>query len=510
MGRIIKKALLYIFVCLLSLIALFFIGVFWPLSEVAPVKTEKPIAIENVSVLDVVLGEIQTNQTVVIKNRRIDSVGPPEKIKLPKEAIRIDGRDKFLMPSLWDMHTHVYKIMPMLDMPLFIAYGVTNVRDMTSCPRENDPFVPCPEDLKSWTKAAENNQLVAPRIQGIASWHLNGPSIHKRIKGLPEFFGTANAEQARELVRYYVGKVDAIKVYNYIPRDAYFALVDEARKQGIDVIGHRPHAVSAIEAATNQKSIEHASFILHESFTGSAELRTLAKTKKSWHEDRRRMLDEHDPAMADDIFNAMKDSGTWYVPTHLTRRVDAYGEEPLILEDPLIRYLHPLMNWQWLEDVNKTINRDPSPGARQTYREFYHKGLELTKKAHDAGVKILVGTDYIVAGATVHDELAQLVLAGLTPFEALRAATILPAEYFGLEQIYGRVAEGMAADLILLNKNPFEDILHSKNIEAVVFNGNLYDRTKLDKISKHVERQAKSWTVACKIIWEFIKHPVNY
>lgn len=495
---------------ILLLIVVFTVGVIWPTKAVTPVVTAAPISIKNVTVIDTKTGLLQLKQQVVINNQRIVYVGPASNAPILQSAILIDGTGKYLMPSLWDMHAHVYKFMPLLDLPLFIAYGVTNVRDMTSCPKAHDPIAPCPEDLKRWTKAASKGELIAPRIQGIASWQVNGPSVHRKIKGLPEFFGTANAEQARAFVRFYDGKVDAIKVYNYVSREAYFALVGEAKQRGIDVIGHRPHAVSAIEAAQNQKSIEHARFILHESFAGREQLRALAEIKGAWHEDRRRMLDEHDPTMAAAIFAAMVEADTYYVPTHLTRRVDAYGEEALILEDPNTRYLHPLLRMQWLEDVDKVINKAPSPEGRKTYRDFYHKGLELTGAAHRAGVKVLAGSDYIVAGVTLHDELQQLVMAGLSPIEALQAATVTAAEYYSLEHSYGQVKAGMMADLILLNANPLDAISHTKNIETVIFNGNLYDRNKLDEISAYVERQAKSWSVACKVIWSFLKSPVNY
>lgn len=493
----------------LALVGLFFCGLFWPLEEINLIKTEVPIAILNTSIVSVDRGEVLANQTVLIDHKRIQFVGSSDQAAIPENAIRIDGNNRFLMPALWDMHTHIFKVTPLLDLPLYIRYGVTNVRDMASCPKVGDPFAACPEDFRRWTAQANHDQLIGPRIQGIASWQVNGPAIHDRIKGLPEFFGTATPQQAREFVRYYVDKVDAIKVYNNISRDVYFALVDEAKKIGIPVIGHRPYAISAIEAAAHQKSIEHARFFLHESFEGSTELRAAAE-QGLWHEDRRRMLDEHDPQRAEEIFRAMKSSGTWYVPTHITRRVDAYGEDPLILEDPALRYLHPLMKWQWLEDVNQVIDEDPSAAARQTYRDFYHKGLELTGAAHSAGVKILVGTDYIVAGITVHDELEQLVMAGMTPVAALRAATLLPAEYFGLQNLYGSIAQGMAADLILLNQNPLEDIRNTRTIETVIFNGNLYDRKKLNEISSQVERRARSWSIGCKIVWEFIKNPVGY
>jgi len=507
--RVLKQVVIYFFIVIFLLVMLFAVGILWPAQNVDAIKNERSIAIINTSVLDIAAGVILPNQTVLIANKKIQFVGSLPDSAISDDAIRIDGRNNFLMPSLWDMHTHIYKITPLLDLPLYIRYGVTNVRDMTSCPKANDPFAACPEDFKRWTEQANNNQLVGPRVQGITSWYLNGPGIHDQIQGLPEFFGAANTQQAREFVRYYADKVDAIKVYNNISRESYFALVDEAKKVGIDVVGHRPLAISAIEAAQHQKSIEHARFILHESFAGSAELRESA-TQGLWREDRRRMLDEHDPQMANAIFTAMKNSGTWYVPTHLTRRVDAYGDDPLILEDPALRYLHPLMKWQWLEDVNKVINEAPSPQERQTYRDFYHKGLELTGAAHRAGVKVLVGTDYIVAGITVHNELEQLVMAGLSAVDALRAATVLPAEYFGLQKEYGGVVAGMKADLILLNKNPFEDIRNTQSIEAVIFNGNLYDRKKLDEISDTVEKRARSWSIACKILWEFIKNPAGY
>lgn len=512
--RMIKQIFRYFSYLVITLTALFTLGVIWPHKVIDPVTTKTPIIINNVSIVDVKAGQIITNQSVLINNQHIIAIDEPNKLLLhagllDADALHINGKNRFLIPALWDMHTHIYKTTPLLDMPLYIRYGVTNVREMASCPTANDPFVACPEDLKNWTQAAIDNQLIGPRIQGTTSWLLNGPGIHNSIKNLPEFFGTANAEEARKLVHYYTGKVDAIKVYDHISREAYFAVVDEAKKSGLDVIGHRPHAISAIEAATHQKSIEHARFILHESFPGSAALRE-AVTKGEWKEDRRRMLDEHDPELANKIFTAMKNAGTWYVPTHLTRRVDAYGDDPIVLRDPLLRYLHPLMKWQWLEDVNKTISEDPSPQARQTYREFYQKGLELTGKAHKAGVRILLGTDYIVAGATVHDELEQLVLAGLSPAEALRAATLSPAEYFGLEQDYGQIQAGMMADVILLNQNPLENIRHSTSIEAVIFNGNLYDRNKLDAIENTVMSRANSWAIGCKILWEFIKNPGSY
>jgi imidazolonepropionase-like amidohydrolase len=493
----------------ISVGVLFTIGVLWPLDELVPSRANGPLAIVDATIVDVRNETLIHNQSVLIEGGRITAVGGATDFEVPPSALVIQGSGRFLIPALWDMHAHVYAISPLLDLPLYIAYGVTNVRDMQSCPTPGDPFISCPEDKRRWTDEAVAGARVAPRVVGTASFMANGPGMLDRLGGVPTFFGTATPEEARAFVRHFAGNVEAIKVYDRIPRDVYFHLVKEAKFLGLDVVGHRPHAVNAIEAAEHQKSIEHARFILHESFNGSAELRELGGTPE-WREDRRRMLDEHDPLMAEAIFAAMVRNGTWYVPTHMTRWADAFADDDAVRQDPLLRYLHPLMKWQWLEDVDATVSSDPSLEARATYREFYRKGLELTGAAHRAGVSILVGTDYIVAGADVHRELEQLVLAGLTPVEALRAATVAPTEYFGLEAHYGTVMTGMVADLVLLNANPLADIRNTQRIETVIFNGNAYDRPALDQISAHVQRRAKSWSVACKILWRFIKNPVSY
>ncbi|HEX8252509.1 MAG TPA: amidohydrolase family protein [Thermoanaerobaculia bacterium] len=504
--KIVKRTLAGMLLLIVAAVAIFAIGVVWPQRRLEAVRTTGPVAFVNVNVIDVRAGTTIPNQTVLIENGRIHAAG--SNVPLPPNVRRIEGRDRYLMPALWDMHTHVFAVSPLLDLPLYIAYGVTNVRDMQGCPKPGDPFVACPEDKRRWTAEALAGTRVGPRIVSSTSWMANGPGMVKRLGDVPAYFDTANPEQARQFVRHFAGGVDAIKVYDRIPRDAYFAMADEAKRLGVDLVGHRPRAVSAIEAAAHQRSIEHARFILHESFPGSAELRKASLT--DWREDRQRMLDEHDPAMAAEIFAAMKKHGTWYVPTHLTRWSDAYADDPVVREDPLLRYLHPLMKRQWLEDIDETISDDPSPAARETYRRFYRKGLELTGAAHRAGVKVLAGTDYVVAGADLHRELQQLSLAGLSNADVLRAATLSPAQYFNLESQYGTIEAGKVADVILLRANPLQDIRNSQELEAVVFNGNVYDRAALAKISQYVEGQAGSWTAACKMIWRFVKSPGGY
>lgn len=506
-SQTLKLAGLSVLTLLLIGTLLFAVGVLWPLDELEAPRTTRALALTGVDVIDVRHGSIRRDQTVVVESARIVAAGDRHIVNVPASAEIIDGRGRYVVPALWDMHAHVYAVSPLLDLPLYIAYGVTNVRDMQGCPKPGDPFVACADDKRRWTNEAVAGARIGPRIAGTTSWMANGPGMAQRLGGVPEYFDTATPEQARRFVRHFDGSVDAIKVYDRLPRPSYFALVDEARRRGMSVVGHRPRAVSAVEAAAHQKSIEHARFILHESYAGSAELRA---SGAAWKEDRRRMLAEHDPRKAEEIFRAMAAHGTWYVPTHLTRWSDAYADTPAVRADPLLRYLHPLMRRQWEEDVDELLAEDPSPEAREIYRQFHRKGLELTGAAHRAGVRVLAGTDYLVAGADLHREMQQLVAAGLTPAEALRAATWSAAEYFELGADYGTVEAGRVADLLLLRANPLEDIRNSTAIEAVVFNGNLYDRAMLDAIENQVASRARSWGVGCRIVWRFLKNPAAY
>jgi imidazolonepropionase-like amidohydrolase len=511
MSRRFRRVALWSMAPLFLAMALFALGVLWPLPPATPVRTGHPLAFVGATLIDVERGTPVPGRTVLIHQGRIAAVGRDGAVDLPGRVARIDARGMYLVPALWDMHAHVYAVSPLLDLPLYIAYGVTNVRDMQSCPRAGDPFISCPDDKRRWTREAREGRRVGPRIIATTSFMANGPGMRERLSGVPRFFGTESPGEARAFVRHQAAQgVDAIKVYDRIPREAYFALVAEARRLGLDVVGHRPLAVSAVEAAAaGQKSIDHARVFLHEAYPGSAALRAAAEAG-GWREERRRMVDEHDPALAQAIFRAFVEHDTWYVPTHLTRRVDAYADDPVVRQDSLLRYLHPLMKWQWLEDVDATVAEDSSAAGRQAYRDFYQKGLELTGAAHRAGVRILAGTDYIVAGADLHRELEQLVAAGLSPAEALKTATLNPALYFGLEREYGSIAPGKVADLLLLGADPLHDIRNTQRIRAVVFNGNLYDRRALDGLQARVRERARSWSVGCKILWRFLRQPVSY
>ena len=486
----------------------FLLLVAWPLPPPPTPPSRVSLAITGVDVVDLDAGRLLRDRTVLLTEGRILSVQAGD-AAVPGDYRRIDARGKYLMPALWDMHVHVHALSPMLDLPLYVANGVTRVRDMQGCPRQDDPFIACSGDKARWTAEALAGQRVAPRIIESTSFMANGPGMAVRVGGVPAYFDAATPAQARAFVRHFAATADSIKVYDRIPRAAYLALADEARRHGLPVVGHRPHAVSALEAVRHQRSLEHARFLLHEGYDGAEALRVVAGTP-AWREDRRSMVDRHDPARSEAIFEAMRAAGTYYVPTHLTRWADAYAETPAVLQDPALATLHPLLRMQWREDVVAVVDRDPSPEARRAYRDFHRLGLVLTGRAHRAGVKVMVGTDYIGAGSDAHREMALLVDAGLSNLDALRAATVVPAEYAGLADHAGRVLPGHSADLVLLDADPLRDIRHTRRIHAVVFDGRLLDPPALQAIHAHARAAARSWSVGAKILWRFVRQPVAY
>jgi imidazolonepropionase-like amidohydrolase len=467
-------------------------------APLSPEHTSIPVVIANVGVVDLDGGAILPEQTVVIEKGRIKALGPRDAITVPGDAVRIDGVGRFLIPGLWDMHVHHgTEMSPQLTMPLFIASGVTNIRDMGGYASL--------EQKIDWRVQIRSGKLLGPRIMGQTGQTL---------------FRLRSAVEARELVAGIEAGNDFIKVLNQVLPDPYFALLEAANRKGIPVLGHRPRAVGAIDAArAGHRSFEHARLFLFECFPGAPELRERHRAQYAGEATsagrlvttdlRRAMIDDHDPEMFDALVATMVENDTWFCPTHITRKMDAFAADVAYRNDPRLKYIHFLERWEWNGDADGMIARDPSPRGRATFMDFYEKGLELTGRAHRAGVKVLAGSDahdaYCFPGFGLHDELQELVKAGLTPVEALRTATVNPAQYFGLSEDFGSIAEGKVADLVLLDANPLEDVANTTTIHAVVYDGNVYTRDDLDETLEYVENNASRLRIVARAIWSNLR-----
>ncbi len=451
---------------------------------------DAPVVLQHVHVVDVQSGEVHEDQRVVIAGGRIRSVGhfpaptdtyaPPPP---PDNGVLVDATGLYLIPGLWDMHAHVrHPLATTLVLPQFVAHGVTGVRDMNSECETPEEGV-CIGDVQGWQRQIEAGDLTGPRLLALSSFPLNPPWDYRVSE--PEIRG-----MVRELHR---RGVDLVKTYVRLSPEAFAWAVDEANALGIAAGGHLPLQMTASEASeAGVRSVEHARDFLFDCFPGSAAFRAGARSQDPPVDVMRQMVEEHDQAACADAFDTFARNGTWYVPTHVTRRMDALADDPAFRDDPRARYVWPEVWGQWQADADRMVALDPSPEGRRVMRGFYETGLAITGRAHAAGVPIVLGTDagdtYVFFGSSVHDELGELVKAGLSPAEALAAATVRPAEFLGLEDEHGTVEVGKRADLVLLRANPLDDIEHVREIEAVFFGGEHLSRADLDALLEAVEK----------------------
>jgi imidazolonepropionase-like amidohydrolase len=431
----------------------------------------QPLAITNVTVIDATGAPARVETTVIVEGDRITSIGQ----SVPSGARVVDGKGRFLIPGLWDMHVHWEQV---AYLPLFTANGVTGVRMMWGQPHH-----------LQWRRDIEVGTLIGPRL-AIAGTIVDGPKPY--WKGS---IATSAAEDGREAVRRTrADGYDFVKVYNSLSRETFFAIIDEAKKLGMPVAGHVPTAVRMTEASdAGMKSIEHLTLLLLAVTSRESELRVeldgwlpLPEGPERQAAARRyteRMLASYDNDTAAALFAKLRANGTWQVPTFSVLR----PRHAAMASDPRLKYMPPWVRKLWAGA------RNAPPGALP--ERIFERRLTLVGEMHRAGVPILAGSDvlnpYCFPGFSLHDELAWLVKAGLSPMAALQAATRDAGRFLDRADL-GTVEEGKLADLVLLEADPLADIRNTQKIAAVISRGKYYGREDLDRMLGDVERLARS------------------
>lgn len=414
-------------------------------------RQSKSLVLTHVTVIDVTDGVAKPDMTVVITGDRISEVGEAGKVVAAPGATVVDAAGKFLIPGLWDMHVHWY----IRDtFTLFIANGVTGIREMFGN-----------SDLLRWREDIAKGSLLGPRMI-VASPIIDGPQ-----PVWPSSIVARNEDDGRKAVRNVKQwGADFVKVYSLLPRDAYFAIADEAKRQGLSFAGHVPSSVSPAEASdAGQKSIEH--------LTG---MRARAEAIA---------LETYNDRKAAELFARFVKNETWQCPTLTVLRGKAYFGDENFMRDQRLKFIPPRIKERWSQRI---ANRNEGNFANA--KKVFQKELEIVGAMQKAGVPLLAGTDtgnpFCFPGFSIHDELALLVIAGLTPVEALRSATLNPAKFLGLDKTLGTIERGKVADLVLLDANPLEDVRNTQKINAVISNGRLFDRKALNKMLDQAEAAA--------------------
>jgi imidazolonepropionase-like amidohydrolase len=456
------------------------------------------LAVTHVTLIDATGAAPQTDMTIFVADEQIAAIGPSKSVFIPRKTKTLDGTGKFLIPGLVDMHVHLTGAGEPTGsrdfiLPLLLANGITSVRDMGG-------------DLESLLKLRheiEHGQLQAPRI------FFAGPYLD----GNPPFFEPSlvvtNSAEATEDVHSLISRgADFIKVQSNLSRDAYFAIADVCRREHITFVGHVPDHVTASEASdAGQKSIEHLTGVLRacssdepllirKQFAAGPKKATTGQSLNRELGWQRQLLQSYSDEQATELITRFLRNQTWQVPTLILLRNDAFPTpESDPSRDPRQKYvpLQVLANWQ------KGV-KDRDKGA--TTQEFslrsslMQASLRIVGKLNTAGVPILAGTDttapFVFPGSSLHEELALLVRAGLTPMQVLEAATKLPAEFLGKQQSQGTIEQDKIADLLLLDANPLDDIHNTQKIRAVILRGKLLDRSFLDELLAKEENFARA------------------
>jgi imidazolonepropionase-like amidohydrolase len=457
---------------------------------------ESTLAITHVTIIDATGALSQKDMTLLISDQRITALGSSSSTGIPHGAQVLDATGKFLIPGLADMHVHLTgagepRGSREFIIPLLLANGITTVRDMGGNI----------EDLARLRIEISSGIRIGPRI------FFTGPFLDGDPPAYQPSIVVRSSSEARTAVdRLVIEGVDFIKTQSRLKREAYFSVAEETKQLHIRFVGHVPDRVSAMEASqAGQASIEHLTGILLACSSNEKELRrtslvpappnetpaqALAR-ERSW---RRKLLDSYSPQKAEALLRAFTTNGTWQVPTFpIMVHLGFVTPKTNLLNDPRMRYVPQNVQKIWFQGVPAQLeNRSNTDFALR--EEIVKRSLEIVGKMQAAGVRIMAGTDIaapnVFPGSSLHEDLSFLVDAGLTPMQALQAATKNPAEFLGKSDTQGTIEQGKFADLLLLDADPLADIHNTRKIRALILRGKLLDRTALDGLLATEEKFA--------------------
>ncbi|GAC1687251.1 MAG: hypothetical protein NVS9B3_05770 [Gemmatimonadaceae bacterium] len=437
------------------------------------------VALTHVTIIDVETGARRRDQTVILADGRIAAVGASASLESPAGTRRVNGRGKFLIPGLWDMHAHTYRSLNIVP-ALYLANGVTGIRDMGS-------------RIGVQPVLALRDSIRAGLVRGPRM--VVGGMVSNLTPGIDSTSATTvTPATARAIVDSLARLgVDFIKVVQLTPA-TFFAVVTAAHANGLHFAGHLPWGVDLrVASDSGMLSHEHLWGILTACSTTEDSLRSVIADRpgppEAPRDDSRvegrfvsALTARRDWAKCDALFQRVARNGTFVEPTLLVARELGWPREFAHANDPRLRYVHSGERERWLRVHSAPPWTIDAPGNRALFTAY----ADLVRRIGATDVRLLAGSDagypFVYHGFSLHDELATLVAAGLTPLRALQTATLNPARYLGATDSLGTVAAGKVADLVLLDADPLADIHNTTRIQAVVANGRYLDRDALDRL----------------------------
>jgi imidazolonepropionase-like amidohydrolase len=428
------------------------------------------VAFVDVSVLPMDQDRVLEHQTVLVRGPTIDAVGPVSSVTLPPKAVRIDGKGRFLMPGLVDMHGHFMAGSgepgdgASRQFTWFLANGVTAARGLGA-----------PAGYPSVRDRANRGLVLAPTLY-VASQSINGSSVH------------SPAEAAAAVRRAKAGGYDWIKTHGGLDRATYDSMIAAAREVHIPVSGHVSHGYGLLHALESHQQVEHLDGYL-------AVLAGDSGKAGEWNDGQivtdPAVLARIDERRIPEVVAATKRSGTCSGPTAALFRIVVSGQSAEEMAKwPEMRYVTPKMLQAFTDQVKQ--NDGPKPGDPNA-RRFVEIRDHLIKALYDGQVPLLVGGDspqfFLVPGFSLHREMEAFRDAGIPPYGVLQAATINAARCLGLENEFGTVAAGKRADLLLLDSDPRRDLAQREHIVGVMTRGRWLTRAVLTQSLERISER---------------------
>lgn len=413
---------------------------------------ERPIAFERVSVVPMDSERVLADQTVIVRGERIETVGPAGSVRVPSDAVRVDGRGKFVMPGVAEMHAHIPAQAgenQERTLFLYVANGITTIRGMLGAPGH----------LELRARAARR-ELTSPTIV------TSGPSFNGNSVPTPE-------AAARMVTEQKAAGYDFLKIHPGIRREVFDTLAATAQRVGIPFSGHVPLDVGlgrALEARF--ASIDHLDgFVEALVPPGGPSTSQFFGLNLATEVDRSRL-----PALV----KATREAGVAVVPTETLLEHVPAGDIEAMRAWPEMKYMPAGVIEQW---TTATRNAQGNVTADQALA-FVGLRREILKALSDGGVRILLGSDapqvWNVPGFSIHREMQLMVAAGMTPYQVLSSGTRSVAEFFGNAAEVGTVAAGKRADLVLLDANPLADVGNFRLQAGVMVRGRWHPKADLD------------------------------
>ena len=424
-------------------------------------RSETVTAFVNVTVIPMDRERRVPGQTVLVRGDRIVEIGPVARVKLPDGGVRVDGRGKFLIPGLAEMHAHIpggEALDDVVERTLFmyVAGGITTVRGMLGHPRHLD--------LRA---RAARGELLSPII------YTSGPSLNGN--SIPDAAAAARVALEQKEASY-----DFLKIHPGVSREAFDTLAATARRIGMPFAGHVPEEVGiarALEAryATIDHLDGYLEAMLREGAPVSADQSAFFGMNLGEHLDQSKLLA---------LVEATRRSGVWNVPTQvLLENLTIAGSSQELARRPEMRYMPPreLAQWAAVKDgILAETNSTP-----ESARRMIEMRRRLIKALHAAGAGLLLGSDapqiYNVPGFSTHRELESLVASGLTPYQALETGTRNVATFFGTQKETGTLEKGKRADLVLLDADPLADIRNTTRRSGVMVRGRWLPQAEIER-----------------------------